>query len=202
MAQHHGLPKEFEEFSLEIAIPKKVQVGLRERPYESAGGYHQNLAEQTCSCHGSVEVRQKHCTPDFMGRFCKHLAAALDARGAFEQSDQWIKEIVKAGFGGPFFAFELGTETAGTVLITVGPGNEWLNVFARFRRNGQGPIHQFGWHIASHGWSYGTAPGGASEIRSFLELFDHISFDPIADGASQTEMLQRSYKKPWWRFWK
>lgn len=134
--------------------------------------YFVSVQEQTCTCPDFIhrEYRPKN----HLGRLCKHLIWKISPLGAFENFNNWQKAIVQSGYGGPTRAWIVERTHSPPVLITIGTGQDWINVFANSKLKGEtiaqasGSLREYGWKISEKRWSYGEAPSGARELRRIL----------------------------------
>lgn len=72
--------------------------------------------------------------------------------------------------------FRVRLSTGSDIVIGYTPGEPWIDVFARKRKNGDpagqasGDVERYGFHSEWSRWSFGAGPVGAHEIRSLLRV--------------------------------
>lgn len=194
------MPSAFTPFDLSISIPHSeppvIDVASTGRPGKS---YKVDIVSQTCTCPDFLSHRSRFIPSDHMGRFCKHLMATLQARGAFDYTDKWLRAIAHAGHGGPYDAWIVRAPRTSDMLVTASYGTQWINIYAHSKRSGEriadasGEILQYGWMPTERRWSYGESPPGSSYIKPLLRIFEDAYYEEATN--EETELVD------WRQFW-
>ena len=193
-----GLPKEFEPFSLDFEPRIQVYGTVEVESFTGSQKYVVDLEAQTCTCPNFQVDRLPYTPPNHLGRWCKHLVEVLHECGTLDDLDEWRAAMLEAGYGGPLFAFSVTLPTVQPMVVSMNSRLQWIDVYARAKRAGEnmtnatGKIRRYGWHVAGHGWSYGEAPAGASELRPLLQSFNELTLQPIQH--EQTDGKRNSRK--------
>ena len=145
--------------------------------------YQVYLLEQTCTCD-EFKLRKGE-SKNNLRRWCTHIMQSMYSDDALDESNDWIKAIVRDGHHGPLAAWLVNRSSAGPFLLTIGKNTDWINIYPRTKRSNErisdasGEIDRFGWKIREKEWAYGVPPPGSRELRKLVSVITSITINQL-----------------------
>lgn len=167
-------PHEAATFTLElVSTPEDADQTVR----GSEESYRVNLFKMTCTCQDFQKKARLQFAKTDIRRPCKHLLKLLLKKGLLKEPDELTRSILDWLPSGKHFA--INHMMSGEAIVFCYGRNDWIDVFARKRRKGDGDGHytggydRFGFNVIENRWSYGSGPPGALEIREMIKALNY-----------------------------